>query len=934
MLIATGGLVLNAQNVRAQTAANINYNSATGVVQIDNNAFNIRTGELNNTSNIPLPALLPAKTQEGEAQPISPTRLAPNSVEIRPNVDYINQSFNDILGERSGGATYLLRPESLQLRTQFDLGHREFSHAYGEGIQVTVFGADNNIKLRESAFVRGDVVTVGPDGQPLAGAERVNVSYSGTDSVELRVLNIRTDGAEASQSGIYFSERGEFIVEDLQNGGDLDFDDGDYIEFSGGQGEALTIKENSRVSVVDEVVETPLAPETRLEEIVAADIIETIQESDTAFKEERDWGSIEAPDIISTLLGHATGVSTAAGEQLVYNRYANASQIRAGSDGIGITGQLAPLVDNPNVPPTLLSGNLTFNPTVGDNEAGLTGTFRITQFLNSTHRQATDMFGNPIENPEADGSRLVEPAGLFNNRCLVGYVPSTPDQTVLGSQISSTNGIFDLPANQAVVIEPSDPTTVGRGNAAYTHNVGGLLIEANDGAISFVPQWTGAGYAQESLSLKAGEAQRIIYALVPQQAGQNLQIGQTYPVVEDANGYKIADGDFTIISADRQPQNFVQETVEVYAVEDTMPGDNTATAEFNGIPGFYAESVGGDRKLTVDVSLADEVDARVGNTLYPLETIAGEVGQQAYGKTTVAAGFYLGGSFTGGVGNQRDTVRRTSATIEVVADELRIQRTLNTFVTPLIQKDIVQFESTETIRQSGTAVFDIDRDGKLTNVEFIESIASAPIVERTELSRISRFERGEEILVDSVTTKTLQPLATRLVESDQETTARSDSYPNFSSLQGELSLGGVLNFGNTPWTAAANTLSAELFARDTVAGRGGSSPVGLRAEVIFHPFGEVQRAAYQYDAAGNAIALYQTEPVLDANGNQVMTALTAGGKSVDLPVNQFALDEDGNRIAQMVGTGRAQGPGFYLRLEDVLSDDEGLEVAGGIQFSF
>ena len=36
-----------------------------------------------------------------------------------------------------------------------------------------------------------------------------------------------------------------------------------------------------------------------------------------------------------------------------------------------------------------------------------------------------------------DGSTLVEPVGLLNNRKWVGYVPSAPDQTVMGDQLSS-----------------------------------------------------------------------------------------------------------------------------------------------------------------------------------------------------------------------------------------------------------------------------------------------------------------------------------------------------------------------------------------------------------------------------------------------------------------------------------------------------------------
>ena len=83
------------------------------------------------------------------------------------------------------------------------------------------------------------------------------------------------------------------------------------------------------------------------------------------------------------------------------------------------------------------------------------------------------------------------------------------------------------------------------------------------------------------------------------------------------------------------------------------------------------------------------------------------------------------------------------------------------------------------------------------------------------------------------------------------------------------------------------------------------------------------------------VAVYQTESVVNASGDQMMAVLTgANDKSVQVPVNQFALDEAGDRLIQQVGTGRAKGPGVYLRLEDVLSDDDSPLWQEGIQFSF
>jgi hypothetical protein len=938
VLVITGGASLYAQEAAAQTSPNIYYEGNTGVVQLDNNAFDIQTGAFTNTSNIPLPTLLPTSTRERVAQPTSSTLLAPNSVELTSDLNYINQSFNSILNQSSEGAeitTYQIQPESLELTTQFDLSRSEGAHIYGEGIEATVFSQDGSVINRESAFVRGDRVQIGPDGNTLPNTAQLTVVYGANDRVELRVLNVRQNNAQPSESGIYFSADGQFLVEDMPNGGDLDFNDGQYVQLSGGQGEAITLAEVREVSFDTVTIETPLAPELRQEEVVATDIVRTLQEAaDQVIQEERDWGAVETSDSVATRLGHATRARSAADEQLVYSRYAGASQVRLGSDGLGLTGQLSPLANNPAAWPTLLSANLNFDPTVGDNEAGLTTTLGVTQFLNPTHQMAADLFGNAIATPE--DSVLLEPAGLFNNRKWVGYVPPTPDETVLGEQILSTNGVFEVPADQAVAIAPTESQSVGRGNAAYSRNVGGLIIEETTGALKFVPQWTEAGYASEPTVLEANSARRVIYALVPQQPGQALQLGQEYAVTSSANGYQIADGGFKIISADLQPQNFEQEIAEVYAVEDTLPSGNMAIDSFNGVPGFYAETIGGERVPTVDLTIAEEVDARVGNELFPLNVIEGDDGQMGFAQTTRAAGFYLGAAVTGGIGNQQDIVRRTTATVETATDEMRMLRTVNTFLTPLVQRESVVLQNTETSVDRGMAFFNINAQGELSDVRFVGGDRTALSTASDEIGRTHEVIRGEEFLTDSETSESRSLLSRDVIERDQASMTASDSYANFSSVLGELALGGVLNFGNTPWTAAANTLRAELFARDTVLGRAGNgSETGWRTELVFHPFGEVQRPAHHYDAQGNVVALYQTEALTDDNGQQLMETLTgAGGESIVVPVNRFVLDEAGDRILQTVGTGRAEGPGLYVRVEDVLSDSEGILVAGGFKFDF
>ncbi|EDX84753.1 hypothetical protein S7335_2450 [Synechococcus sp. PCC 7335] len=113
------------------------------------------------------------------------------------------------------------------------------------------------------------------------------------------------------------------------------------------------------------------------------------------------------------------------------------------------------------------------------------------------------------------------------------------------------------------------------------------------------------------------------------------------------------------------------------------------------------------------------------------------------------------------------------------------------------------------------------------------------------------------------------------------------------------------------------------------------SGVGIRGELVFHPFGEVKQDSYQVDLAGNAIPVYQTEPLLDDSGNPVVEIVTdENGESWAIAVNQFVLDENGDPIPQRVGTDQSKGPGAYLQIENVFGGDDGVEVAGGIRLSF
>ena len=910
----------------------------SGAVFLDNNAFDFRTGDLENDSDIPLPSRLPRDIEEGKAQEVDRSREAPNTIELTPDIEFIENSLDAVLEEREDGADYSFSPDSLELRTGFDVRYRQGNHNFGEGIQTSVIGPDGERTDVETIYVRGDRVTIGPNGETLPVEDSTTVIYGADDTVELRVLNIREDGEASNESAIYFSNEGEFVVEDLPNGGDLDFDDGEYVQISEGEGRLDAERENTTVSEETDVTETPLEPEIREEiNVLESDTTTEVVQFDEEEELFRDFGEVSLPDAVGSWLGHASGVRTENDEQLIYSRYTNESQFRLGSDGVTATGQLRPLIGNPRVPPTLLNGNLNFNPFVGDNEAGVTGTLGITQYLNPTHRVARDAFGNEVVSP--DGTRLLEPAGLLSNRRVVGYVPDQPAEVVQGEQIFSTNGIVDVPADTGIAILPPDPAQVGRGDSAYTDNVGGLLLEDSAGELVFVPQWNANGYSQEEIELPAGAVERIVYALVPQQAGQNLALGQNYAVSQGANGYVIADGGFTVISADQRPENFSQEMTEVYAVEDTLATSNVATAEFNGIRGVYAETVGGQPVPTVDVTVPTEADARVGNAFLPQTLLEEKVGQPPVIETANRAlGFYLDGGLTAGIGNQEDSVTRSIRTMEQATDQIRRLQEVIRFSTPLTQRNEVVRRVTETSRDSGVAFFNVDENGELSNIRFDERESTSLAREEEEIGRSSTIVRGEEVRLDDepFIEEEVEEIEGDMIQLDEDIDTDTDSYANFSAVRGEIALGSVFNFGNTPWTTAANTIRAELFAQDTVIGRGGDGvDTGWRAEVAFHPFGEVKRAAYRYDESGNVVPIYRTEAVRDESGNAVIETLTdADGNPLEVAVNDFMLDENGEKVQAVVGTGVARGPGVYLRVQDVFDDSEGVVVAGGVQYSF
>lgn len=664
ILLATLLILTGAQSAVAQATRD-----DQGNVEVNRGAFTLRTGELTNSSRIPLPTVLPPAGNTGSVT-VDTTKLAPNSIDITPNLDFINQSVSD---SAPVGTTRTVDQDSLLFNVEIGVERQRGQHGYGEGVEVNTY-ASEELETTQSAFVRGDSVTK-LQGVALPESDSVDTEFGADGRVQVRALNIRTNRAALTESGIYFNEDGGIIVEDLQGGGDNDFADGNFVTLMNGAGRGTAREEVTTVSDSQETTETTLPDSVRTEE--STEITES---------ESTEYGQVDSA-ISTTRQPHAAGAVSDTGEQLVYSTYSNAGEVRAGSDGITLSGQTSPLDSNPSAPPTLINGSLNYSDEV------LSGTVGITQFLGATHEAATDINGREV------GEGIVTPTGLLNNQQWVGYVP-----------------------------------------------------------------------------------------------------GQ----------------------------------------------------------------------------------------------------QQPYSLTTRAAGVYVNGSLGIGIGNQENLTTFNTST----------QTTVDTFSTPQGQVEIVDFQTTDVVANTGTVNFGINDSGQLTGIEFTPGASEQVSSDTQETGRTVSILSGQEMLTDSSTSES------------SESSSDSQNRVNFSSLQGELALGAVLNVGNTPWTAAANTIRAEVFVNDSLIGQNRDAQSGIRLEALFHPFGEVQKDAYSMDANGNVTPIYQT----------VATGTTDNINGVDVAVNEFVLDELGNRAAQTTGTGNPEGPGIYARVQQVFN--QGLEFIGGVKFSF
>jgi hypothetical protein len=324
-------VTLSILSIATQATAQV-VRTTEGHVSVDSGVYNFRTGELSNTSNVPLPTALPASVSEQVLVPHDSTRQAPNTVIVNVDGDEVRRQAQELSGLTVGNFTSTVIGTVTQ---------SPGSHDYAEGLELNING------VTQSAFVRGDEVSIGSDGQPLPTFQRVSAQLGEGDEAVVRLLNIRQSGGDVQESGVYFTQDGTLITEDLENGGRLgsakepDFDDGNVFDIEGG-----TISGDLTGSSTSTTTES--------------------------FTE--DWNTLTS--LNSGLLGFvdAEGNPTAA------------NRLEVDSNGIGrYTHQLRPIGGDR---PFLLNGTISVNPFAGDNEELANLSIGGKQFLTRTHRSS------------------------------------------------------------------------------------------------------------------------------------------------------------------------------------------------------------------------------------------------------------------------------------------------------------------------------------------------------------------------------------------------------------------------------------------------------------------------------------------------------------------------------------------------------------------
>jgi hypothetical protein len=584
-------------------------------------------------------------------------------------------------------------------------------------------------------------------------------------------------------------------------------------------------------------------------------------------------------------------------------------QLSVGSGGtINFSGSQLLNTDGTNVFATY-DAYLNPNARTGETAFSVGAGVKVTS---PTQTEARDIDGNLIKTQA--GQQLYRPTALGAREVWRDFVP---DQVIPAQRIENSNGVYKIQPNSTAVIDKPNPSQSGRDQSAYTQNVGGVIVRNGD-SVSFVPMWNADGHLQQSTTVNAGNnGAEIVQALVPEQPGQDLQLGKQYPVTKNPDGsYSVGQDNkqFSVIAADTHPENFKATTnPDVFAVEDTLANQPNASKNsiFNGVPGTYYDPISGNMINTNDGNDA----TTIANVNTPEKIIPGQDGYlQVTGGVTVGAS--LNASLNvGQVENikttRTDTYLNQNNQEKTYRDSTTVNGTLRTEQSGSITTTTVDtFNATEqtVLNPDGSLSTNVVDPKKVNSVSnsatdlgpAITSTVDQSIFTSSEL--IDEQNTSQRTLIDSV------------IRTDRETEL---------AVVGELKAGAFvqLTLKGTPGTPAADTLAIEAYVATRTDGTGG---VGATAELVLNPFGSKTKPGV--DAHGNP--LYKTKPVLNADGTQKY--MTVGGKPA--AVNEFDLDQNGNRIPLRIETGESKGPQVYVRGNVDSENGARVEIGGRIRF--
>jgi hypothetical protein len=915
-----------------------------GTFNVDLNAFDLESVNPNN-QDIPGQSESLILGPEAEANPgLSNENLAPNAVQYR--LDPVNIATQ--ISDQLPGAS--LQPGSVEATSTIELKRNPGAAGYAQELTAVVYGPDGKVKSKDTIATRGEQVVQGTNGEELPSEAKLEIKYGIGDRLVVSAGNIRNNGEKSTQSGVYVvAPDGKFqklTVEDMQGGGDKDANDALLSENLDAIGSALI---DQRYTLV---TSKPFVEETRTNEQA---VVNTQEQRNRV--EYRDWREIEQQKIRdeqpitgvlhSNLLSHSNGIPIDEEGAAIFQTQASNRSFQLGTEGASVVFQSKPLGD-PTAPPTILTGTANFDPFAKPGNTIFDATATLNQFLTPTHDKAIDpTTGKPIMDPNNPTKHALVSDGIGGDpQRLAGYVPEVPDRILPGQSIPSENGVFSLPKNEAILVGPTDYEEVGRGRSWYTDNVGGLIIEKSDGSSAFIPQWNKDGFVKSLTEFEAGEINKITYALVPEQDGQNLKLNKSYPVTTDKDGNYVTqspEGTFKVIAADKNPENFEQYNpgIEVYGVEDTLPNITNARGL---IQGEYRQEKEGELIKTNDVSDAKNSDARLGNNVQtPAIPLSGEPGQNPYNHAPQnVGGLVASASLSTGVG-RRDVTSTTITTDIGKEEKSTVRDTVDvSSVTPgqKVTKTPGTNTSTEIFNKTSEAKFNVDETGKL-------GLGDVTVIDNKLISSTSakdlRSEDSKTTFVQTApTTQTEKLVSSEQLSSvvwvtDKKITTEQEKETELAiaPVMGKVSVDYIQNLGGTAWTDAANKLVVGGYVQGVVAGESDGNPTeyGARAKFVLNPLGEEQKPAFNVSSTGKATPIYETKPVMDDEGKPIMTTITTpDGRQLEVEVNEFIRDANGQLMQEKTGTGKAKGPQMYGELG--VNQEGDMDAEAGIEIKF